>query len=166
MANEEIPNEPSQALDLQKSFHKEVSILTDLKPASSNLNEVIQSNLSKEEELRKLLNKLIEKKIISHFISCLVFMKGGVFYYSPVNKSFKINLLKDIEEELLNNIDFMSKFDPEFLNSKQFRNLITTFVSNNFMNSEIYVNELIVYLKDNYAESRFEKNSKQDKVII
>ncbi|RNA10512.1 EF-hand calcium-binding domain-containing 5 [Brachionus plicatilis] len=90
-----------------------------------------------------------------------MFMRGGIFYYTPITNTFQIDLLDEVEEEP--NINLLNKFDPEFVNSKQFRNLINVYVSDNFLNSEIYVNNLIVYLKDNYAESRFEKNSKQNK---
>ncbi|CAF0711900.1 unnamed protein product [Brachionus calyciflorus] len=135
--------DPNQQGDIQKSFQKEESIINDAKPNSSNLNEIIQSNLSREEEL--------------------LFMKGGVLYYTPVKKSFNIDLLKELDDDIINNSELQSKFDPEFLNSKQFRNLIHNYVTNNFMHSEIYVNDLVVYLKDKYAESRFEKNSKLDK---
>lgn len=89
-------------------------------------------------------------------------MKGGIFYYTPITNTFQIDLLEEPEEEP--SLNLLNEFDPEFVNSKQFRNLISTYISDNFLNSEIYVNNLIVYLKDNYAESRFEKNSKQNKV--
>lgn len=92
-----------------------------------------------------------------------MFLKGGNFYYTPIENTFQMNLLNQIEEESNN---FLIEFDPEFINSRQFRNLMSTYVSDNFLDSEIYVNNLIVYLKDNYAESRFEKNSKQNKVLI
>lgn len=45
---EGIENEP---LDLAKSFQNDVSIIDDIKPNSSNLNEIIQSTLSRDEEL-------------------------------------------------------------------------------------------------------------------
>lgn len=88
-------------------------------------------------------------------------MKGGIFYYTPIANTFQMDLLNQVEEEPNH---LLIEFDPEFINTRQFRNLISTYVSDNFLDSEIYVNNLIVYLKDNYAESRFEKNSKQNKV--
>lgn len=43
-----LENEP---IELAKSFQNDVSIINDLKPDNSNLNEIIQSTLSRDEEL-------------------------------------------------------------------------------------------------------------------
>ena len=58
----------------------------------------------------------------------------------------------------------MTDFDPEFVNTKQALNLIHNFINRHFINSEIHVNDLIVFLKDHYAENSLEKNSKLEKV--
>jgi hypothetical protein len=58
----------------------------------------------------------------------------------------------------------MSQFDTEFVNLEQFLNLIQNFFLFGFLNSEINVNDLIVFVKDNFAENNFEKMSKLKKV--
>jgi hypothetical protein len=117
-----------------------------------------------------------------------VFLKGGSLYYTPISQpinAFDRNLLiepkkiehRDEEEDKnenkkqkdnqnsLNGSDLLlSDFDTEFLNLKQSLNLINNFVNQNFLNSEIHVNDLIFFIKDNYSENTLEKQAKLEKL--
>ena len=93
-------------------------------------------------------------------------------YYSPLKKSlnaFDSSLLLEkkstaSESEPVPQGDLLSQFDPEFVNEKQFVNLINSYIMPSLLGSEIKVNDLVVHIKDNFAESQNEKNTKMEKV--
>ncbi len=107
-------------------------------------------------------------------------MKGGILYYTPLKQDlnvFESNLInvdnkqkqaKKAEAPSDVNVEdksiLMSQFDTEFVNMEQFLNLIHNFFLFGFINSEINVNDLIVFVKDNFSENNFEKMSKLKKV--
>jgi hypothetical protein len=121
-------------------------------------------------------------------------LKGGALYYTPLSNSlsaFDKNLLIDPADanssqnaapataatpnsvqssaqsaaaNTPNPSNMLVNFDPEFLSPRQVLNLINNFISQHFINSEINVNDLIVFIKDNYAETALEKNAKLEKV--
>ena len=62
--------------------------------------------------------------------------------------------------------DVLLEFNTDYLNLKQFLNLISNFIEPAVLHSEAFVNDLIVFLKDNYSESQAEKNAKLDKVWL
>ena len=62
--------------------------------------------------------------------------------------------------------DVLLEFNTDFLNLKQFLNLISNFIEPAVLHSEAFVNDLIVFLKNNYSESQAEKNAKLEKVCF
>ena len=62
--------------------------------------------------------------------------------------------------------DVLLEFNTDYLNLKQLLNLISNFIEPAVLHSEAFVNDLIVFLKDNYSESQAEKNAKLDKVWL
>jgi len=60
----------------------------------------------------------------------------------------------------------LDEFDPDFVNDRQFINLINSYIMPSILTSEIKVNDLVVHLKDNFGESQLEKDSKMAKVIF
>jgi hypothetical protein len=60
--------------------------------------------------------------------------------------------------------NLLTDFDPEFLTPRQVLNLTNNFISQHFVNSEIHVNDLVVFIKDNYAETALEKSAKLEKL--
>ena len=78
--------------------------------------------------------------------------------------SFDLGLLRLNPFYSVVTYDELYPFDTEFVNAQQFLNLINNFVKSSFFYSEILVNELIVFIKDNYSENLTEKNSKLEKV--
>lgn len=107
-----------------------------------------------------------------------MFLKGGILYYKPLKQDlnvFESNLINSDNKriqtknakksEAKSEEDTMlSQFDTEFVNLGQFLNLIHNFFLFGFLNSEINVNDLIVFVKDNFAENNFEKMSKLKKI--
>ncbi len=57
-------------------------------------------------------------------------------------------------------------FDIDLLDTRQFLNLVGTFMRPGLLDSEEAVNELVVFLKDNYAENMTEKNAKLEKLAF
>ncbi len=78
--------------------------------------------------------------------------------------SFDTGLLKLNPYYSVVTYDDLSDFNTEFVNAKQFLNMINNFIKPSFFYSEILVNDLIVFVKDNYSENLAEKNSKLEKV--
>jgi hypothetical protein len=110
-----------------------------------------------------------------------VFIKGGILYYVPLKEPLnafdsslfvekKNNGKRQQKEEAseataTTDIRFIqSEFDPGFVNEKQFLNLVNNYMMSGFLNSEIYVNDLVTFVKDNFAENQYEKLSKLKKV--
>ena len=100
-----------------------------------------------------------------------MFIKGGILYYVPLKEplnAFDSSLVlekkgqTEIEQKQTN--DLLHDFDPEFVNEKQFVNLISSYMMPSLLHSEIEVNDLIVHIKDNFGENQFEKRSKLQKV--
>ncbi len=60
----------------------------------------------------------------------------------------------------------LDEFDPDFVNDRQFINLINSYIMPSILTSEIKVNDLVVHIKDNFGESQLEKDSKMAKVIF
>lgn len=99
------------------------------------------------------------------FLICQVFIKGGIMYYFPLKdaqNAFDSSML--IEKK--NNKFVLDEFDPDFLNDRQFINLINSYIMPSLLSSEIKVNDLVVHIKDNFAESQREKDSKMAKVNL
>ena len=101
-----------------------------------------------------------------------MFIKGGILYYVPLKEplnAFDSNLIIEkkshVENEQKQTGELLADFDPEFVNEKQFVNLINSFMMPSLLHSEIEVNDLIVHIKDNFAENQFEKRLKLQKVF-
>ncbi len=102
-----------------------------------------------------------------------MFLNGGIMYYRPLEDSlaaFDRNLIQEKKRPrsslqksapLPNNPQLT--FDSEYLDSKQFLNLLNTFMSAGLFEQEKFVNELVVFIKDNYAESAREKANKLER---
>ena len=111
-----------------------------------------------------------------------MFLKDGILYFNPLKEplnAFDTSLFG--EKHLLNqakNIQWSNKtnessvddsslqFDSTWINAKQFANLIRNFLGKNLLDSEIYVNDLISFLRENYQETSNEKSEKLEHVNI
>ncbi len=144
-----------------------------------NLNVPIKSVISKENELCKLEAEIIITSGIKLNLNFKkVYLNGGILYYKPLEEglnAFDSGLMieKNIQQRKQPIMNAQIKeeqsqleFDPDFIELKQFLNLISSFIQSDVLNSEKFVNDLIVFLKDNYGESQMEKNAKLDKVIL
>ena len=54
--------------------------------------------------------------------------------------------------------------DHLLVNASQFVNLVNNFIHSAFLKSEIFTNDLIKFIKDNYFESQIDRNAKFQKV--
>lgn len=102
-----------------------------------------------------------------------VFIKGGIMYYFPLKESqnaFDSSML--VEKKNNNQTEtepigpILNEFDPDFVNDRQFINLINSYIMPSLLSSEIKVNDLVVHIKDNFGESQIEKDSKMAKVNL
>ena len=103
-----------------------------------------------------------------------MFLKGGSLYYSPLKEplnAFDSGLFAEkpiLPSNYSNNVDLdepQFAFDSKFINAKQFANLVRNFLSKNLLDSEIYINELITFLRENYNETSNEKTQKLKQVF-
>lgn len=100
-------------------------------------------------------------------MNLIEFLKGGSLYFKPIESlfnSFDVSLLKLNPLYSVVQYDELHEFSTEFVDSKQFLNMINNFVQPSFCFSEIFVNNLILFIKNNYTESLVEKNLKLEKV--
>lgn len=118
-----------------------------------------------------------------------MFLKDGVLYYSPLKEPLAAfdsslfadkNLLSQTRSDQWKNdnkkspskqqIDDVNRdqyaFDSKLVNAKQFANLIRNFLGKNLLDSEIYVNDLIAFLRENYQETSNERIQKLEQVRI
>lgn len=121
------------------------------------------------------LAKRASNSQLNRFVS--VFLKGGKFYYAPLGENLKAfdsqlltqkNLSGTAEPfEEIDKSDHaveLDKFDSNLVNASQFVNLVNNFIHASFLKSEIFVNDLIKFIKDNYFESQSERTGKLEKV--
>jgi hypothetical protein len=94
-------------------------------------------------------------------------------YYFPLkdsqnafDSSMLIEKKNNNNPETVQNKSILDEFDPDFLNDRQFINLINSYIMPSLLSSEIKVNDLVVHIKDNFAESQREKDSKMAKVNL
>ena len=94
-------------------------------------------------------------------------------YYFPLKDSqnaFDSSMLIEKKNNNLpeteQNKSVLDEFDPDFLNDRQFINLINSYIMPSLLSSEIKVNDLVVHIKDNFGESQREKDSKMAKVNL
>ena len=92
-------------------------------------------------------------------------------YYFPLKEplnAFDSSMLLEKktsnENEANVSSSLLNEFDPDFLNEKQFVNLVNNYIMPSVLSSEIKVNDLVVHIKDNFCESQNEKESKIAKV--
>jgi hypothetical protein len=105
-----------------------------------------------------------------------VFIKGGIMYYFPLKESQNAFDSSMLIEKKNNNTNGQSEtevtghvldeFDPDFVNDRQFINLINSYIMPSILTSEIKVNDLVVHIKDNFGESQIEKDTKMAKVTF
>jgi hypothetical protein len=99
-----------------------------------------------------------------------VFIKGGILYYEPFKEPLNALTTTITDEKKLQHhslkIDEFDEFSSEFITCRQFANLIDLFCMPLFIKSEICVNDMIVYLKNNFCESLSEKSKKIETVNI
>lgn len=89
-------------------------------------------------------------------------------YYDPMNEprnSFDASLLMNETKSSSQRDEIQCKYDYKFLNADQLCNLINNFINRDFLSSDLYVNDLISTLKENYSEMPFERHEKMQKVI-
>ncbi len=102
-----------------------------------------------------------------------MFIKNGILYYCPLKEhlnafdsSFFIEKKNKLNQknsaEIIEPVQY--DFDTELVNEKQFLNLVNNYMMSGFLKSEIYVNDLITFIKDNFAENQYEKLVKIKKV--
>lgn len=103
-----------------------------------------------------------------------MFLKGGSLYYNPLKEplnAFDSGLFAEksiLPSNYSDNVDLdepQFAFDSKFINAKQFANLVRNFLSKNLLDSEIYINELITFLRENYNETSNEKTQKLKQVF-
>jgi hypothetical protein len=97
-----------------------------------------------------------------------VFLKDGLLYYQSLSEllnAFDTRLLCGSPSEVVV-VDAQFKYDYKFVNVQQFCNLLGTFITNNFLNSDLYVNDLIAFIKENYSETQLEKMEKIQQVAL
>lgn len=78
--------------------------------------------------------------------------------------SFDMSLLKLNPSYTVVSYDELYEFNTEFVNERQFLNMINNLVHPTFFFSEIFVNDLIISIKDSYTETLAEKNAKLEKI--
>ncbi len=83
-----------------------------------------------------------------------------------VEKKNKNNKTNENQNEIHDARSLQNEFDTDLVNERQFLNLVNNFVMSGFLNSEIYVNDLITFIKNNFAENQYEKLSKLKKVYL
>jgi hypothetical protein len=107
-----------------------------------------------------------------------VFLNGGILYYRPLEpelSAFDSGLITEQSKSPrsssarggrgANNPD-QQAFDSNLIDTRQFLNLVGTFMLPGVLTCEEAVNDLVVFLKDNYAESLAEKNAKLERVAF
>lgn len=100
-----------------------------------------------------------------------MFLNGGILYYKPLEEAlnaFDRNLIQEKKRprsatKSAQTANCQLTFDNEFVDSKQFLNIMSAYIEAGVFEDEKTVNDLVVFLKDNYAESQREKNNKLEK---
>lgn len=101
-----------------------------------------------------------------------MFLKDGVLYYNPLKEPLKAFDSSFFAEKLQltkqepNSQDIQYDFNSKLVNSKQFANLIRSYLSTNLLDSEIYINEFISFVRENYSETAFERELKLKQVSL
>lgn len=112
----------------------------------------------------------------SRFTFLKVFLNGGILYYKPLEttlSSFDTGLIQEQKNPRAFSASKKTKpnscqvaFDTEYLDAKQFLNIVRSYMRPGVLDSEKAVNDFIVFLKDNYAENQVEKTGKLEKTAF